>query len=638
MPPWTAPCRAACPVATDAGGYARLIAEGRLDEAYAVITQSNPFPAVCAHICVRFCEKQCRRSPVDGAVGLRALKRFVVQNTTRPVPPPPPPLGTAARHVAIIGAGPAGLTAAQQLRAGGHRVTLFERLARPGGMLNVIPRYRLPEDALAQDIEAILSTDGIDLQCSTPIGQARSADDLLANGFDSVLVTTGLARSRGMAVPGFGAARFTAAIPWMTDVWLGQKVDMGKRVVVIGGGNVAVDVARTAVRLGADAVTIVCLEPREAMPADPYEATLAEGEGVEILSGLALKRVLNRGEAIAAVELMAVTSLLDVSGRFRPSYDQSRILTRQADMVILSIGQTPDRSWSRDLDLQTDRRGRIVADSDTHQTSRSELFLAGEALRGPACAIEAVADGRHAAAALLAWLSTGTARGPSAAKLHALPAFPSDVKARLHPMPPLEAEAEPHDEAEPALSAADALGEAFRCLGCLNGAVIDADRCASCLTCFRICPLEAIAFDREVRADPARCQACGICASACPAQAIHLEQGAVRPPAPPDGPAPGTVIIRCHHAPEPASETAPATLALPCLARLKVVDLLRLATAGFGTITLQPCAAEDCKYGPAWQNIQTVVDSATAILRTARPEVEVVLHIPAALGPGGRVT
>ncbi len=297
-----APCEFPCPVRTDAGRYARLIADGLYEEACEVIVRTNPFPAVCAYICQRPCEAACRRSDVDA-------------------PPVSPAEGEPVRaRVAVVGAGPAGLAAAFELARAGCTVKVLERLDVPGGMLNVIPRYRLPLEALQADVERILSA-GVELHCGTEIGREVTVSDLFQRAYDAVIAATGLSRSRGIAVPGFGARRFTAAIPWMTDVWLGNKVDLGERVAVIGGGNVAVDVARTARRLGAEKVCLICVESREEMPAEPHELELAQAEGIEIVPSSALKRVVNRDGRIAMVELMSVVAVFDQEGRFNPEYD-----------------------------------------------------------------------------------------------------------------------------------------------------------------------------------------------------------------------------------------------------------------------------------------------------------------------------
>ena len=620
------PCRAACPVHTDGGGYARLVAEGRYEEAYEVICRANPFPAVCAHICQRPCEKSCRRAQIDAPVAIRALKHFVVSNVEPRKAGPAPQ--TADERIAVVGAGPAGLTAACDLRQNGYRVTVFERLDRAGGMLNVIPRYRLPQEALDSDIENILAT-GIEITCGCEVGGEMTAGALLDKGFDAVVVASGLSRSRGIAVPGFGAQRFNAAVPWMADVWLGNKVDVGRRVAVIGGGNVAVDVARTARRLGAGYVAMICLESRDQMPAEPVEIELAEAEGIEMIPSQALKRVFNRDGKIAAVELMAVVSVFDADGRFGPTYDPSRIRTLSADMVVLSIGQAPDRSWASGTPLATDQRGRIIVDRDTHVTSHPRIFLAGESLRGPGAAIEAVADGHEVAEIVQCFLATGQTDRPPSDPARPLDPYPEDVTGKLRRMLSVATEAEPFAEAEPLLDEADAQHEGGRCLGCLAGAEIDEDKCAACLTCFRVCPLDAIRIDQTMVADPVRCQACGLCAAVCPAGAIDLSywQGAdlaARVPAPP---ADATVALVCEYR-QDGRVDAPAVVRVPCLARLKPVDVLRLVRRGYQTLRLYPCREDECKYGTAWGNCRSVTDFVGGILAQVRPEARVELCLP----------
>ena len=612
------PCQAACPVHTDSGRYARLVGEGRLAEAFEVICYTNPFPSVCGHICQRPCEKHCRRRQVDAPVAIRALKHFVVEHVesgSRQVPAAPP---ADKARVAVVGAGPAGLTAALDLRLRGHRVSIYERLKRAGGMLNVIPQYRLPQWALERDVEAILGT-GIDVHYNYEVGRDTITGELLEKGFEAVVVSTGLSRSRGIAVPGFGAQRFTAAIPWMTDVWLGNKVDVGNRVAVIGGGNVAVDVARTARRLGAQAVTMICLESREEMPGERHEVELAEAEGVEVLPRQALKRVFNREGKIAVVELMSVVSVFDEAGRFHPTYDPAKVRTLAADMVILSIGQAPDRSWARGTSFGVDRRGRIIADRETHVTSNQRVFLAGESLRGPGSAIEAVADGHRVAEVVAGFLASGVVAKPTGEETAGLKDYPEDVLEKLGKMRTLAVEAAPFAPEEPLLEDEDAQREGNRCLGCLAGAVIDESKCASCLTCYRVCPLSAVDIREEMYADPVRCQACGLCAAVCPANAIELESwGRVMG----EGEGDGALALVCRQAEAPEGM---GVMRVQCLGRLKVVDVLRLFQRGYREVTLYPCTEEDCRYGATWKNIPEVVEQVRRILERVRPEAKIDL-------------
>ena len=641
------PCQAACPVRTDAGGYARSIAEGRYQEALDLICRTNPFPSVCGYICQRPCEKQCRRGQIDAPLALRALKRFVMQRAEAKRPTPGPASQAEKARVAIIGAGPAGLTAAHDLRLRGYGVNVFERLDRPGGMLNVIPRYRLPQAAMDADIAAILAT-GIGITYGCEIGRDLTVDELLARGYDAIIVASGLSRSRGIAVPGFGAQRFVAAVPWMADVWLGNKVNLGKRVAVIGGGNVAADVARTARRLGAEYVTMICLESRDEMPAEPEEISLSEAEGIRIIPRQALKRVLNRDGQIVAIELMSVLSVFDKEGRFRPTYDRSRIRTLSADMVILSIGQAPDRSWARGAPVRTDDRGRIGADKATHVTSHGRVFVAGESLRGPGAAIDAVADGHHVGEVVGHFIETGHVVGPPQDEADPLQPYPSDVVSKLRQLDPAATEAEPFAEAEPILGEAEARREGSRCLGCLSGAKIDESKCASCLTCFRVCPLGAVEIGETMRANPVRCQACGLCASVCPANAVSLSfwgSGSLEEQfssAAAEGGAPkSAVALVCEHRTDNGA-TAGIVLRVPCLARLKPVEVLRLFRQGCESLVLHTCEEDRCKYGSAWGNIESMANYVRSILGRVRPGATIEVHVPAGVGqtkeaPAGEV-
>lgn len=609
------------------------MAEGRYHEARDVICRTNPFPSVCAYICQRACEKSCRRGQLDAPVGLRALKRFVIRRVGARPAEPLATLDLTESRVAVIGAGPAGLTAAHDLRRRGCRVGLFERLDRPGGMLNVIPRYRLPQDALDADVQNILST-GIEITCNAQIGRDLTIGAILDKGFDAVIAASGLSRSRGIAVPGFGSQRFTAAIPWMADVWIGDKIDLGRRVVVVGGGNVAVDVARTAKRLGAEYVAMVCLEGWDEIPAEPDEITLAQAEGVQILPGQALKRVLNRDRQIVAAELMAVLSVFDEAGRFRPTYDPSHIRTITADMIILSIGQAPDRSWAEGASVQTDERGRILVDRDTHLTNHPRVFLAGESLRGPGAAIQAIADGHEVAEIVGRFLQTGQVVQPRPDSATALPPYPPEVAGKLQEMVAADADAKPFADAEPLLDEDEARREGGRCLGCLAGAVIDEAKCAACLTCLRVCPLEAVELGDPIFANPVRCQACGVCASVCPGNAIRLAYWQA-PDRADSADAAGTeaepgssVALLCAHREDGPAAGADEIVRVPCLARLKPVDVLRVFRGGCSVVRLYACRQEQCKYGPAWGNIESIVNYVRGILKQVRPEARLELDVP----------
>jgi NAD-dependent dihydropyrimidine dehydrogenase PreA subunit len=305
-------------------------------------------------------------------------------------------------------------------------------------------------------------------------------------------------------------------------------------------------------------------------------------------------------------------------------------------MVILSIGQAPDRSWARGTPVHVDQRGRILADRDTQVTSNPRVFLAGEALRGPGSAIQAIADGHRAADIVARFLETGEATKPAADEATPLAAYPEETVARLRKIASLAPEAQPFAPDEPLIDEESAWREGGRCLGCMAGAVIDETRCASCLTCYRVCPLDAVEIGEAMAADPVRCQACGVCASVCPAGAIMLplmESVAGMEPLSPQAPAtgmPATVAMACRHDGHRAVE-GERTLYVPCLARLKSVQVLRLFRRGCKTVRLYPCASDACKYGAAWKNIESVVGHVREVLREARPEAQLELCVPEAV-------
>jgi ferredoxin len=380
---------------------------------------------------------------------------------------------------------------------------------------------------------------------------------------------------------------------------------------------------------------MVCLENDEEMPSEPAELELARGEGIRVLLRQALKRVLNRDGRIVAVELMAVVSVFDEQGRFRPQYDPSRVRTLAADTVILSIGQAPDRSWARGTPVPTDSRGRVAADRETHATPHAGIFLAGESLRGPGSAIEAVADGHRAADVVGHYLATGKVSAPKPDDARPLDPFPADVMDSLRRMHSVAREPEPFAEAEPSLSEGEARREGDRCLGCLAGAVIDEETCAACLTCFRVCPLDAVVIGDPLRPDPVRCQACGVCAAMCPAHAIRLsfwEPEHLGDPVPAtaarSGEAAPSISLVCRYRSDDGGATDGHALTVPCLARLRPVDLLRLVRRGYRTVRLYPCDEQGCKYGAAWGNIQFLVGYADGILRSAGVEANVELCLP----------
>ncbi|MFH0964667.1 MAG: FAD-dependent oxidoreductase [Planctomycetota bacterium] len=397
-------CRAACPVHTDTRAYVDLVAQGRYHEAFDLIRAVNPFPSVCGYICHHPCEQECRRKHVDSAVALRELKRFVAERSREYRRTHRAKAGRRTdKSVAVIGAGPGGLTTARQLAIDGHAVTVFDRNATPGGVLaHTIPAYRLPDDVLDQDIEEILSL-GIEFKGGTDCGRDGLFTKLVKE-HDAVVLATGLPKSA--MLPGLEGDGIEPAMEFLQAARCGKGKFPGDRCVVIGGGNVAMDVARTARRLGATHVDVVCLENEEEIPAWPWELEETVDEGIQVHHRWGPVSPLRKDGKIVGLKARKVTSVFDGEGRFAPKYDDSVTKEFPADSILVSIGQRSDLDFVKGV-LELDARGRLVVDRETGRTSRENVFACGEVVTGPGAAIEAVASGQRVAKVVAHYLETG---------------------------------------------------------------------------------------------------------------------------------------------------------------------------------------------------------------------------------------
>ncbi len=392
---FTAPCQHACPLGTDVPAYIALIRDGRLDDAYQVLLRTNPFPATCGRVCDNPCQAKCRRATLDEPVGIRHLKRFVTDHgSARALPITP-----SDRHerIAIIGAGPAGLSAARELRLRGYGVTVFEALPEAGGMLRYgIPEYRLPRPILDAEIDAILAL-GITLKTSTRIGRDEPWLRIM-DRFDAVFLSVGAQSSTPLRIPGeeFGGVR--SGVEFLQQIHLSGGTDVGKQVTAIGGGNVAVDVARTAYRLGAASVKMICLEKRDEMPAHPEEIEEALEEGIEILNGWGPVRIEGEGK-VTGVKLKRCTRVFDEEGRFNPQYSENDTRTVKADMVIVAIGQAVELPFHQSVGgIRLSERGLVSLKEGTlTATSHPKVFAGGDAVTGPSTVVQAIASGFRAA-------------------------------------------------------------------------------------------------------------------------------------------------------------------------------------------------------------------------------------------------
>jgi len=398
------PCQKACPIRQDARGYVALIAKEKFREALELIREVNPLPAVCGFICHHPCEEACLREGVDDPVPMRLLKRFVAEYERGNIGKKRR-LRKKPQKVLVIGSGPAGLAAANDLSLLGYGVTIFEALPVLGGMLSVgIPAYRLPRDILNMEIEGIRKL-GVEMKtnCFFPLrrGNGRSFRKL---GFHAVFLSTGAHRSIRLKIPGESFRGVFPGVEFLRDVNLGQKIEMGKKVAVIGGGNVAVDVARSALRLGAKKVEIYYRRSRIEMPAIPEEVEEAIQEGVKIHFLASPLKIIGKEGKVAEMDCARIKlGEPDRSGRKKPIPIDGSNFKVQADMVIAAIGQRVERKALRGLDTNQD--GTVQIDPGTGETSLKGVFAGGDVVRGPGWAIDAIADGKKGAQSIHEYLS-----------------------------------------------------------------------------------------------------------------------------------------------------------------------------------------------------------------------------------------
>jgi len=515
-----------------------LISQDKFDEALAVIRERNPFPSVTGHACLRFCEANCRRSEVDVAMGINALERFATEHGS--MAKESVAAKATGKRVAIVGSGPAGLTAAYYLvKLGGHSVTVFEALPEPGGMIRYgIPDYRLPRDALANDIDVIKSA-GIDIKTNTRV---ESLEKLQEEGFDAVLLAVGAHQGQKLPVPGADLEGVLIGTSFLKDVCLGKDVKVGKRVVVLGGGNVAFDCARIARRLGAEDVHIACLEAGNAMLASSDEVEEGEAEGIIVHASQTFTRIADDNGHVSGVECLDVRSFeFDNDGRVHIDSAPGSEHILSADTVIFAIGQSPELELIKeDSRIKTTRRGTLEVDP-VMATDQAGVFAAGDAVTGTASVIEAVAAGRKAAIYIDKYLGGDGAIDETLAppeKKEIWLGFDEsilDVDPSSMPLLPADKRTGNFDEVKLGFNKETALREAGRCLRCDQQVTVKIvpDKCTECYACQLICSM--VYQQGNCNPDKARLQigvpdfisynedcvgGCSLCVQHCLAEAI----------------------------------------------------------------------------------------------------------------------
>jgi len=583
-------CRHACPVHTDACGYVTAIAEGRYEEAYRLARAHNPFASICGRVCGAPCEANCRRGDVDAPVSIRPLKRFVTDrygpetgdyalhreaNNDRMLPPN---RGDYER-IAVVGAGVSGLTVAHDLARIGYKVTVFEADSEPGGMLTVgVPIFRLPRELVRHEINAILSL-GVDLKCNMRLGKDFTIASLRGEGYKAIFLGIGLPKGRKLSLPGGEAEGVLDGMDFLRAFNAGKPLSLGKRVVVIGGGNVAYDVARSAVRpphdeqmaydvarsairLSADKeVHVVCLESRAEMPADEIEIIEGAEEGIRLHNQRGPRAVVSDNGNVTALRTVRCTAVFDATGRFNPSFDETQIEDIPADSVIFAIGQTSDLSFLDQADGVESERGLIKVNRETYQTTAPDVFACGDIAHGPRLFIDAIASAQVAARSMHDFLRN-TRTDVVVRKFWSPAAYTMvdgwNVLARKNPgalehdrrASTLEIVEAPYEEAE-------ARRQGARCLRCNVNTVFDTSKCVACNGCVDVCPenlirlvglsklIEDDAWLEKATAefgdirqyspeqldqmgavmmkDETTCIRCSLCASRCPTHAIEMK-------------------------------------------------------------------------------------------------------------------
>jgi len=507
----TAPCKTACPAHIAVQGYLKLAAQGKYKEALQLIKRDNPFPAVCGRICNRRCEDACTRGTIDQAVAIDEVKRFIAQQDlnaeTRFVPEKVIPKvdGEFEEKIAIIGGGPAGLSCAYYLAEKGYRPTVFEKEKQPGGMLmHGIPEFRLEKDVIEAEID-VLRALGVEFHCGVEVGRDVTIPELREQGYKGFYVAIGLQSGGKLGVPGEDAEGVKAGIELMREVNLEGKKSLSGRVVVIGGGNIGADVARTALRCGAEKVSLYCLEDYDSMPMGVEDRTECEEDGIEIHASWGQTEILAENGRCSGIRFRKCLSVRNAEGRFAPTFDDNTTEEVPCDMVLYCIGQKVD--WKGLLTgtaVELNPNGTAKADPVTYQTAEPDLFVGGDVYTGQKFAIDAIAAGKQGAVSLHRWVQDATLTiGRDKREFIELDknnllleeaSYDNTPRQRIGYNETLR---KTFKDGRVAFTEEQVKAETARCLGC-GASVVDPNKCIGCGICTTRCAFDAIHLHRDL--------------------------------------------------------------------------------------------------------------------------------------------
>ncbi len=507
----TAPCKTACPAHIAVQGYLKMAAQGRYQDALALIKKENPLPAICGRICNRRCEDACTRASIDEAIAIDEVKRFIAEQDlhaeTRYIPKKVVPTlkGEFKEKIAIIGAGPAGLSCAFYLAEKGYYPTVFEKNDRPGGMLRYgIPSYKLEKDVIDAEIEVIKAM-GVEIKTGIEVGKDITIKELRKQGYKAFYIAIGCQGGKKAGVPGEDAAGVTTAVEFLKETGAKESYPIEGDVVVIGGGNVAIDAARVSTRVGAPKVSMFCLESRDSMPASKEEIVEAEEENVSIQCGYGPKEILTENGKVTGVVLKKCVSVFDADGRFSPVYDENETVTVACKHVIFSVGQSI--VWGdllKDSKVELGRGNGAVADNLTYQTGEPDIFVGGDVYTGPKFAIDAIAAGKEGAISIHRFVQPHSSLIIGRNRREFIALDKNDIRVEQYDNSGRQIAEQGETtgkksfrDTSKTFTKEQVKAETARCLGC-GATIVDPNKCIGCGVCTTKCEFDAIHLERDL--------------------------------------------------------------------------------------------------------------------------------------------